>query len=330
MLKVKRTAVPKPAFPVIDVHAHLGRVRDVAKLVAAMDTLGVETMVNLDGGHGAKLRRELARFEGRYPGRFLTYALIDWRGLDDPGWGERAAQQLDADFRAGAKGLKIHKRLGLTIRFKDGKRLAIDDRRLDPIWKVCARYGRPVEWHVSDPAAFFTPLDRRNERWHELHEHPSWLFADRKRFPTRATLFAERNRVIGRFPKMIVIGAHMANCPEDLAKVATWLKRYPNLYVDIDARINELGRQPYTTRRFIIAHQDRVMFGTDTSVVTRAVYETYYRFLETDDEYFDTAKANGRQGFWRIYGLYLPKDVLRKVYRDNARRLLAFGSGRSR
>lgn len=323
MLVTKQTARPKPAFPAIDVHTHLGRTRDVAALVAQMDALGIETIVNLDGGWGKRLQGELARFDRAYPGRFLTYALLDFSGIDDAQWGQRVAAQLERDFQAGARGLKLHKSLGLTIRYRDGRLLPIDDPKLDAVWRVCAKYGRPVEIHVADPAAFFTALDRKNERWHELNQHPNWLFYG-KRFPSREALWQQRNRVIARHPKTIFIGAHMGNNPEDLARVGRWLRRYPNFYVDIDARINELGRQPYTARRFLIAFQDRVLFGTDTSVVKRPVYETYYRFLETDDEYFDTAPADGRQGFWMVYGLHLPADVLRKLYRENARRLLAW------
>ncbi|MCA9672896.1 MAG: amidohydrolase family protein [Myxococcales bacterium] len=324
MLEVKRTPISKPSHPVVDVHTHLGHTADVAAAVKMMDKLGIETVVNLDGSWGKRLRENLARFDKKYPGRFLTYALIDFSGIDGADWGKKRAAQLAKDFEAGAKGLKIHKSLGLTIRYKDGRRLALDDAKLDPIWRTCARYKRPVEWHVADPAAFFTKLDRNNERWHELGEHPHWSFADRKRFPTRAQLFMERERVLKRHRETTFIGAHMGNWPENLAQVGRWLDAHPNFFVDIDARINELGRQPYTARRFLMRYQDRVLFGTDTGAITRPVYETYYRFLETDDEYFDTAPANGRQGFWMVYGLKLPKAVLRKLYRDNARRLLAF------
>ena len=175
--------------------------------------------------------------------------------------------------------------------------------------------------HSADPAAFFTPLDRHNERWHELNEHPDWLFHG-KDFPTRAQLLAQRNRVIERHPRTTFIGAHFGNSPEDLATLAQWLDRYPNFYVDIDARINELGRQPYSARRFFLKYQDRILFGTDMAP-DAAAYRIGYRFLETDDEYWDSAEPTGhRQGFWMIYGIFLPDDVLKKVYKTNAERIL--------
>lgn len=320
MLVVKETRVEKPAFPVIDAHNHLGGTRDVAACVAEMDAAGVRCVVNLDGGWGDRLRRELARFDEAYPGRFLTFALIDFRGIDDADWSERTAAQLEKDFQAGAKGLKFHKSLGLSYRYKDGRLVPVDDPKLDPIWELCARYGRPVMIHTADPAAFFTPLDRFNERWHELNEHPGWLFWG-KGLPSREELLAQPLRTVERHPKTVFIGAHVVSNSEDLETVGRWLDRYPNLYADIDARINELGRQPYTARRFFLKYQDRITFGTDTPP-DREAYRVYYRFLETDDEYFDTARGHHRQGFWMVYGVYLPPEVLEKVYRKNAERIL--------
>src|SRR4051812_46722134 len=182
MLKVKATEVPKPAFPVIDVHNHLGGGKAfltperVEHYLAEMDAAGVRTVVNLDGGWGDRLKETLAALDEAHPGRFLTYALINFDGIDDPGWSEREAKRLDESFRMGAKGLKFHKSLGLGVRYKDGRIVPVDDPKLDPIWAKCAEHGRPVEIHTGDPGAFFTPLDRNNERWHELNEHPEWLF----------------------------------------------------------------------------------------------------------------------------------------------------------
>jgi predicted TIM-barrel fold metal-dependent hydrolase len=326
MLVTRATEVPRPAFPVIDVHNHLGGGKEaltperVAGYLAEMDAAGVRTVVNLDGGWGRRLEETLAALDNAHPGRFLTYALINFEGVDDPGWSDREANRLAQSFEAGAKGLKFHKTLGLGVRYKDGRLMPVDDSKLDPVWETCARYKRPVEIHTGDPGAFFTPLDRFNERWHELNEHPNWLFAG-KDYPRRAELHAQRNRVIARHPGTTFICAHMANDGEDLAEVGRWLDTYPNMYVDIDARINELGRQPYATRRFLLKYQDRVMFGTDTAP-NRAAYRMYYRFLETDDEYFDAAAGHHRQGFWMIYGVFLPRDILEKLYVKNAERLL--------
>jgi predicted TIM-barrel fold metal-dependent hydrolase len=326
MLVTKVTQVLKPAFPVIDVHNHLGGGKRiltperVRRYLEEMDATGVRTVVNLDGGWGQKLKETLAALDQAHPGRFLTYALIDFSGIDEPGWSDREAARLRESFEAGAKGLKFHKTLGLGVRYKDGRFLPVDDPKLDPIWEVCARYKRPVEIHTADPGAFFTPLDRYSERWHELNEHPEWLFHG-KDFPRRSELHAQRIRVIARHANTTFICAHMANDGEDLAEVGRWLDAYPNMYVDIDARISELGRQPYTARRFFLKYQDRIMFGTDTSP-NRSAYRMYYRFLETDDEYFDPAGGHHRQGFWMIYGVFLPRDVLEKLYYKNAERLL--------
>ncbi len=328
MLITKATEVTKPAFPVIDVHNHLGGGKAtltperVQRYLSQMDAAGVRTVVNLDGGWerpSQRNAREAAR-AGRSPGRFLTYALIDFSGIDDPGWSDREAARLNESFDAGAKGLKFHKTFGLSVRYKDGRYMPVDDPKLDPIWEVCARHKRPVEIHTGDPGAFFTPLDRFNERWHELNDHPQWLFHGSD-FPARADLHAQRIKVIARHPNTTFICAHMANDGEDLAEVGRWLDQYPNMYVDIDARISELGRQPYSARRFFLKYQDRIMFGTDTSP-NRQAYQIYYRFLETDDEYFDPASGHHPQGFWMIYGVFLPKDVLEKLYYKNAERLL--------
>jgi len=325
MLKTTQSVVEKPAYPVIDAHNHLGGGKDrltpeqVKHYLAEMDAAGIRTVVNLDGGWGRRLDETLAALDEAHPGRFLTFALLDFSDIDDENWGRREAKRLEESFRAGAKGLKIHKSLGLSYRYSNGKLMPVDDPKLDPVWRMCARHGRPVVIHVADPAAFFTPLDNFNERWHELGDHPNWLFHG-EQFPSRDEILAQRNRAIARHPKTTFICAHFGNNPEDLATVGKWLDTYPNMVVDVDARISELGRQPYTARKFFLKYQDRIMFGTDTSP-RRDAYRMYYRFLETDDEYFDYAGGHQRQGFWMIYGIFLPKDVLEKIYQTNAERI---------
>ncbi|MDP6718724.1 MAG: amidohydrolase family protein, partial [Pirellulaceae bacterium] len=326
MLKTKVTRINTPAFSVIDVHNHLGggaktlTEERVKRYLREMDDAGIRTVINLDGGWDDKLKETVAALDDAHPGRFLTFALIDLRGFDQDDWTERETARLRKSFEAGAKGLKFHKSLGLFYRDSQRKLLAIDDPRLDPIWALCGQMNRPVMIHTSDPAAFFTPLDRNNERWHELNKHPNWLFHG-DNFPSRDELLEQRNRAIAKHPKTTFIGAHFGNNPEDLETVGKWLDKYPNFYVDIDARISELGRQPYSCRRFFIKYQDRIMFGTDTTPKADA-YRLYYRFLETDDEYFDTAESHHRQGFWMIYGIFLPEPVLEKIYYANATRLL--------
>ncbi len=335
MLVTKVTKVNKPAFPVIDQHNHLGTGKAfltparVNHYLQEMDAAGVRTAVDLDGMWGNRLKETLDALDNAHPGRFLTYAQIDFDGLDDAGWSQREANRLEESFKMGAKGLKFHKMLGLEVKFKNGKFLMPGDAKMDPIYEMCAKYHRPIMIHTSDPAAFFTPLDQYNERWHELNAHPDWLFYGKDssgtNFPSRKELLDSRMRAVAKNPRTIFIGAHCGNDPEDLAQVGKWLDEYPNFYIDIDARISELGRQPYTARKFLIKYQDRVLFGTDTPPNDREAYRIYYRFLETDDEYFDCQKSHHLQGFWMIYGVFLPKDVLAKIYYKNAERLLYFG-----
>ena len=327
MMVTKTTVLEKPMFPVVDVHNHLGGGKErltpqtVQRYLTEMDEAGVKTVVNLDGGWGDRLKETLAALDQAHPGRFLTFALVNFADLDSDDWGKREATRLEEGFKAGAKGLKFHKSLGLTVKTKDGKVLAVDDPKLDPIWETCAKHGRPVVIHVADPAAFFTPLDRFNERWHELNKNPNWLFADQQRFPKRQEILDQLHRVIAKHPRTTFINTHFGNNAEDLGAVAAALDKYPNMYVDIDARISELGRQPYTTRKFFLKYQDRIMFGTDTTP-RRDAFRIYYRFLETEDEYFDCSASHHRQGFWNIYGIHLPPEVLDKVYRKNAERVL--------
>lgn len=326
MLVTKTSVVEKPAFPAIDVHNHLGGGKEhltpdrVQRYLVEMDAAGVQTVVNLDGGWGERLKETIRALDNAHPGRFLTFALINFDGIDDSDWGKREAHRLQESFDAGAKGLKFHKSLGLRYRYRSGKLMTVDDPQLDAVWETCARNMRPVMIHTADPAAFFTPLDRFNERWHELNANPGWLFFG-EQYPQRQTLLDQLERVIARHPKTTFIGAHFGNNAENLAAVGKWLDKYPNLMIDIDARISELGRQPYAARRFFIKHQDRILFGTDTSPRKEA-FQIYYRFLETDDEYFDCAASHHLQGFWMIYGVYLPTEVLAKVYERNAKRVL--------
>jgi predicted TIM-barrel fold metal-dependent hydrolase len=314
MMVTKTSVVEKPLYPVIDVHNHLGGGK------TEMDEAGIRTVVNLDGGWGDRLKETLAALEESHPGRFLTFALVNFDGIDEPDWGEREAKRLEESFQAGAKGLKFHKTLGLAYRYKDGRLMTVDDPKLDAVWETCAKHGRPVVIHIADPAAFFTPLDRFNERWHELNKNPNWLFFGEK-FPKRQDLLDQLHRVIAKHPKTTFINTHFGNNAEDLASVADKLDKYPNMYVDIDARISELGRQPFATRKFFLKYQDRIMFGTDTTP-RREAFRIYYRFLETEDEYFDCSASHHRQGFWNIYGINLPPEVLDKIYRKNAERIL--------
>ncbi|MFO0815818.1 MAG: amidohydrolase family protein [Gemmatales bacterium] len=330
MMVTKTTLVEKPRYPVIDIHNHLGGGKQsltpakVQKYLTEMNEAGVKTVVNLDGGWGDRLKETIAALDQTHPGRFITFALVNFDGIDDDNWSEREAKRLEESFQAGAKGLKFHKLFGLKYRYKNGKLLAVDDPKLDPIWELCAKHKRPVIIHVADPAAFFTPLNRFNERWHELNSNPHWLFFGDP-YPKRQDLLDQLHRVIAKHPSTTFINTHFGNNAEDLASVGEKLDKYPNMYVDIDARISELGRQPYTARKFFLKYQDRIMFGTDTTP-RREAYRIYYRFLETDDEYFNCAESHHLQGFWNIYGIFLPPDVLEKIYRKNAELVLGLSS----
>ncbi len=321
-LVTKETRVLRPKFPVIDMHNHLGRLENTRKFLEEMDKAGVWKCVSLDARSAKDFFKEhLAASQAVAPDRFLVFFRPDWSRIDEPDFGITEAKRLEEAVRLGARGMKVAKDLGLTVRDKSGKLVAVDDPRIDPIWAKCGELGIPVAIHVTDPKAFFTPLDEQNERYDELGAHPNWLFYG-PNFPAKEEVLNQRNRVMARHPNTIFLGAHVANMPEELHTVGMWLDTYPNLYVDIDARISELGRQPYTARRFFIKYQDRIIFGTDTAPDAEA-YRIYYRFLETDDEYFDPAGGHHLQGRWMIYGIHLPDEVLEKVYNGNAQKILA-------
>lgn len=331
MLETGETPIEKASFPAVDVHNHLRRAdtpEKVDEVIRAMDETNVAAVVNLDGGWGETLDKNIERLNKRYPGRFIQYMRIDWSRIDEPGFGEAMATELERGFKIGAQGLKISKTLGLRAKDKTGTLIRVDDARLDPIWAKCGQLGIPVELHIADPVAFWTPLDSKNERLIELMDHPQWLYGPG--FPDRDELLEQRNAVIERHPKTNFIGLHVGGAPEDLARVGKWLDRYPNFYVETGARVPELGRQPYTARRFFLKYQDRILFGTDSTPISGAklakdgqeMYRVHWRWFETDDEYFDARKTHHLQALWRVYGIFLPDEVLKKLYYENAVRLI--------
>ncbi|NVM03446.1 MAG: amidohydrolase family protein [Candidatus Helarchaeota archaeon] len=328
MLQTKVTIVEKAKFPAIDAHNHLRSVvnsgADVSELVKIMDECNVKAVVNLDGGFGENLDKHLKVLKEPYPDRFIVYAWIEWNKVNEPGFSEYSAKQLEEAVKKGVQGLKIFKPLGLGIKDEDGSYLRVDTPKLDAVWEKCGELGIPVTIHVADPVAFFTPLDRFNERLEELIEHPDWMF-NKPEFYSHDELIEQRNNVIRKHKNTVFVGAHVGNYPENLQKVAEYLDEYPNFNVDICARLSELGRQPYSTRKFIIKYADRVLFGTDGSdagPINAEMYHVHWRFLETDDEYFDVEKSHHLQGRWRVYGVYLPDEVLEKIYYLNAKRLI--------
>jgi predicted TIM-barrel fold metal-dependent hydrolase len=318
--------VPRAKFYVIDVHNHVNDATRVderippAQAVRAMDNTNVRTVVILTGGWGDKLQGVIDQMVKPYPSRFIVFAQNDWSKVDDPDFGQEMVAQLDDAVVRGARGLKVLKILGLGAHYKSGKLVAVDDPRLDPVWEECGRLGIPVSIHTSDPEAFFHPTDATNERYEELMDHPDWSFYG-PQFPGKETLLAERDHVFAKHPHTTFVALHVANWPENLDYVGELLDRYPNVMVEFGAREAELGRQPRRAREFFLKYQDRIMFGTD-SEVTEEMYRNYFRWLESNDEYFDYWGHPG-QGRWKIYGMGLPDEVLKKVYHENAERMFS-------
>jgi len=349
MLHVPETKVPRSRFPVIDIHTHLSVTAKtdngvgigeamkyfapVEALLPLMDRKNIHVMVNLTGGAGKGLDEAIRKFQQPYPERFVTFTEPWWERTNQPGYSQFQADEIVRAHQAGARGLKILKTLGLYLRegISKGPLVKIDDRRFDAMWETCGSLGMPVAIHVSDPEAFFLPTDRFNERFEELNNHPDWSFYGRD-FPGNAELLEARNRVLARHPKTQFIVLHVGNDAENLPYVGECMDRFPNMHVELGARIGELGRQPRMARKFFERYQDRILFGTDAvphgtdtpqQVFDDELYEIYYRFLETEDEYFDYAPAPvPPQGRWRIYGLGLPDGILKKVYYENAAQLL--------
>ena len=330
-LVTRVTLVEKPRFPAFDAHNHLGEdfgggwdKRPLAELLDLLDQAGVERFVDLDGGWGEHLlNSHLDHFKAPAPDRFLVFGGVDWSQWSDrkdafPEW---AASRLKVQRERGAEGLKIWKGFGLQVKDHAGRLVAVDDARLDPIWQAAGELGLPVMIHVADPVAFFDPIDETNERWEELGNHPDWAFTSPP-FPPFLHIVEGLGALVARHPHTTFIGAHVGCYAENLAWVAALLDRCPNFHVDISARLGELGRQPYTARHFFLQYADRILFGSDMGPYPEA-YRVIYRFLETDDEYFNyNAAPLPMQGRWHVHGLYLPGDVLEKVYNLNARRIL--------
>ncbi len=349
MLQVKEAHVSRARYPVIDFHTHITfsahAVNGVALgaervysgtpqgLLPVMARTNLRAMVNLTGGFGEGLRDSVHRLDRSYPGRFYSLTEPSYNLFGQSNYPQLQADAIVEAHRDGARGLKILKTLGLYLREQTttGPLVKVDDPRFDLMWEACGSLNIPVAMHVSDPVAFFRPINRFNERYEELHRHPDWSFASPE-YPSNAEILAARNRVFARHPKTQFVALHVGNFAENLENVSANLDRFPNMHVDIAARLNELGRQPRAARRFFDRYQDRILFGTDATphgveypqqLFGDALYQIYFRFLETDDEYFDYAPAPiPPQGRWRISGIDLPDSILHKVYNQNAARLL--------
>jgi hypothetical protein len=340
-IAVKRIA---PKFPAIDAHTHIGA-DGVKAAVDMMDAVGVKAMVNLTGGTVLNFKKGVEAFLGKHRKRFAMCVMLDYKGIDEKGWSRKQADGLEKAVKAGAAGLKEVKRLGLEVRDKRGRLVAVDDERLDPIWDRCAKLDVPVAIHVTDPAAFHKPLTLDNERFVELQVHPDWYFL-RPGLPSKTEVLDALNRVMSRHSQTRFVCVHVAGYPEDLITVSHWLDERPNMYLDLAARFVEIGRHhPEMVRNFFIRHQDRILFGTDTGIsadhrmlgvpmpsddafykrddyrenILFPYWAAMYRYLETSDYYIPPSTPV--QGSWPMHGIALPDDVLKKVYSGNAKRV---------
>ena len=319
-LVVPETRVTRAAVPFVDAHAHLWRAAtmtegEIDTLVAEMDAMNMAVMVNLSGRSGADLRAAIANTERHAPGRIVHFANVDFSGIGTPGWSARAEAQFREDIASGARGLKIYKSLGLTTTDSDGNRVAVNDPRIDAVWAAAGDLGVPVLIHSADPSPFWEPYDRHNERYYELTERP------RRRQtppPSFEDVIAEQHDVFRRHSGTTFINAHLGWFGNDLARLGEILDTYPNVVTELGAVLAELGRQPRTARAWLVQYQDRVLMGKDSYAPEE--YRVYFRVFETDDDYIEYYRR--RHANWRIYGLDLPEDVLRKVYADNARRII--------
>jgi predicted TIM-barrel fold metal-dependent hydrolase len=322
-LVTDETLVPRPRYPVVDFHGHprgFGSPEGLAELGAAMDEIGIGLMVAANSMSGERLRDAMAVIEAspamRDRVRIMTG--IDFGGVGSPDWAARAVRRLEADAAAGAVGIgEVGKGLGLSHRKADGSRLRIDDPDLDPVWEAAARLGLPVFIHTGDPAEFFEPLDYENERWLELALFPGRRFPPEE-YPSFEQLVEERDNLFRRHPNTTFVTAHLGWQASDLGTLGRLLDELPNVYTEIGAVLYDIGRQPRTARDFFVRHQDRILFGKDS--FQPGEYPYYWRVLETADEYFDYYR--NYHAFWKLYGIDLPDDVLRKVYFENALRIL--------
>ena len=318
-LVVPENPVIRAKFPFIDVHGHQYRMpeQDLQPVVAAMDTLNMGIMVNLSGRSGDQLIKSVQNIKDHYPNRFVVFANIDFEGVGTANWTENAVRQLEMDIKNGARGLKIYKSLGMRYKDSDDKRVAIDDKRLDAIWAKCGELGVPVLIHAADPKSFWDDFDGDNERWLELKTHPRRKRSDTDPAPWQQ-IIDEQHHMFKKHPNTVFINAHMGWYANNLEKLSELMDDIPNMNVEIGAIIAELGRQPRNAGRFFEKYQDRILFGKDSWKPEE--FPTYFRVLESDDEYFPYHKKY--HAYWAMYGLNLSDEILKKVYYKNALRIV--------
>ena len=318
-LVVSSNEIKRAKYPFIDIHNHQFDmpVKDLSDLVSEMDSLNMAFMVNLSGFRGQYLKMCLDNIKKNAPERLGVFVNLNWENIDSDTFLENNIKILRDAKKDGAIGLKVYKSLGLTDKDSNGNRIAVNDPRIDPIWEECGKLGFPVLIHSADPASFWKPKDKNNERWLELKQKPN-RYRNPELFPSFESIIAEQHNVFEKHPKTIFINAHLGWMGNDLDRLSSHLDKYPNVVTEIGAVLAELGRQPKRARKFFIDHQDKILFGKDA--YNQQEYYTYFRVLETEDEYFDYYRK--RHAFWKMYGLGLPDSILKKVYYKNALRIL--------
>lgn len=318
-LIVSSNEIKRSKYPFIDIHNHQFDmpVKDLSDLVSEMDSLNMAFMVNLSGFRGQYLKMCLDNIKKNAPDRLGVFVNLNWENIDSDTFLENNIKILRDAKKDGAIGLKVYKSLGLTDKDLNGNRIAVNDPRIDPIWEECGKLGFPVLIHSADPASFWKPKDKNNERWLELKQKPN-RYRNPELFPSFESIIAEQHNVFEKHPKTIFINAHLGWMGNDLDRLSSHLDKYPNVVTEIGAVLAELGRQPKRARKFFIDHQDKILFGKDA--YNQQEYYTYFRVLETEDEYFDYYRK--RHAFWKMYGLGLPDSILKKVYYKNALRIL--------
>ena len=318
-LIVSYNEIKRSKYPFIDIHNHQFDmpVKDLSDLVSEMDSLNMAFMVNLSGFRGQYLKMCLDNIKKNAPERLGVFVNLNWENIDSDTFLENNIKILRDAKKDGAIGLKVYKSLGLTDKDSNGNRIAVNDPRIDPIWEECGKLGFPVLIHSADPASFWKPKDKNNERWLELKQKPN-RYRNPELFPSFESIIAEQHNVFEKHPKTIFINAHLGWMGNDLDRLSSHLDKYPNVVTEIGAVLAELGRQPKRARKFFIDHQDKILFGKDA--YNQQEYYTYFRVLETEDEYFDYYRK--RHAFWKMYGLGLPDSILKKVYYKNALRIL--------
>ena len=325
-LVVEGEEIKRAKFPFVDVHSHQWRMptMDLNELVSEMDEINMRFMINLSGsGFGPQAAKDIYFDESikniseNQPDRIGLFVNVDFNSIDVENHIESQVKIIRNAVAKGAIGLKVYKSLGLTNKDSKGNRVRVDDERLGPIWEVCGELNIPVLIHSADPFQFWLPKDNQNERWFELKEKPGRFYGDNSFIPPFEEIIKEQHTIFERHSNTTFINAHLGWMSNDLNKLGRHLDKYPNVMTEFGAVIAELGRQPKTARQFFIDYQDRIMFGKDS--YNKEEFYTYFRILESDDEYFDYFRK--RHAFWKMYGLNLPDEVLKKVYYENALRV---------